>query len=511
MAAAQRPITLSIAALGGQGGGVVTDWLVLAARRAGYIVQATSVPGVAQRTGATIYYLEFFAQSALGADGREPILALMPSPGDVDIVVASEWVEVGRAINRGLVTPDRTTLIASTHRDYTISEKMALGDGRANSQNILAGATAAAARLIAFDMAAIAEKSGGRISAVIFGAIAGAGVLPWTLEHFHEAIRESGIGVEPSLAAFEVGRQAALAAIGGGLATVIPAAGEAQSPAAPFSTALAAALRQRIAAQFPAELQGVLSRAAARLSDYQDAAYASLFLERVAQILALETPGRGSAQLTAVTARSLALWMSFEDVIRVAQVKTRAGRPEQIRQEVRANPGELVRVSEFVKPRVEEICATLPAGLGRFMLGSTRAKRILSRFTAGRQIPTSRIGGFALLRCIAGLRRFRRATLRFQTEQERIELWLQQIRSVAAADYALAVEIAECQNLVKGYGDTHERGWRSFSEICALAAGLAGTSKGAQQLRALREAALADDTGARLGQAIAGLKLSASV
>jgi indolepyruvate ferredoxin oxidoreductase beta subunit len=170
-----------------------------------------------------------------------------------------------------------------------------------------------------------------------------------------------------------------------------------------------------------------------------------------------------------------------------------------------------VRVSEFVKPRVEEICATLPAGLGRFMLGSARAKHILSRFTGGRQIPTSRIGGFALLRCIAGLRRFRRATLRYQTEQERMELWLQQIRGLAALDYALAVEIAECQNLVKGYGDTHERGWRSFSEICALAAGLAGTSKGAQQLRALREAALADDTGAKLGQAIAGLKLSATV
>ena len=504
-----RPITLSIAALGGQGGGVITDWLVLAARRAGYLVQATSVPGVAQRTGATIYYLEFFPHSARGADGREPILALMPGPGDVDIVVASEWVEVGRAINRGLVTPDRTTLIASTHRDYTIGEKMALGDGRADSEGILAAASKAAAKLIAFDMAAIADASGGRISAVIFGAIAGAGVLPWALEHFHVAIRESGIGVEPSLAAFEVGRQAALAASSAGAAAVGAGGGGAEATA-PFAGALPDSLRQRIAEKFPVELRGLLQRAAVRLLDYQDGGYASLYLDRVAQMLDLEPKGRGALQLTMVTARSLVLLMSFEDVIRVAQVKTRAGRPEQIRKEVRANPGELVRVNEFVKPRVEEICATLPANVGRRVLASKRASRLLSRFTGGRQVSTSSISGFALLRGVASLRRFRRATLRFQIENERIEHWLQQIQGLATADYALAVEIAECQNLVKGYGDTHERGWRSFSEICALATALAGSGRGAQQLQLLREAALADESGVKLGQAVAALRLSAA-
>ena len=49
----------------------------------------------------------------------------MPLPGDVDIVLASELMEAGRAVQRGLVTPDRTTLIASTHRVYSIAEKTA--------------------------------------------------------------------------------------------------------------------------------------------------------------------------------------------------------------------------------------------------------------------------------------------------------------------------------------------------------------------------------------------------
>ena len=51
------------------------------------------------------------------------MLALMPVPGELDIVIASELMEAGRAIQRGLVTPDRTTLIASTHRVYSMTER----------------------------------------------------------------------------------------------------------------------------------------------------------------------------------------------------------------------------------------------------------------------------------------------------------------------------------------------------------------------------------------------------
>src|SRR5262249_32902831 len=53
-----RPISILIAALGGEGGGVLTDWIVAAAAELGFPVQSTSIPGVAQRTGATTYYIE---------------------------------------------------------------------------------------------------------------------------------------------------------------------------------------------------------------------------------------------------------------------------------------------------------------------------------------------------------------------------------------------------------------------------------------------------------------------
>ncbi len=506
-----RPITLTIAALGGQGGGVVTDWLVMTARRAGYFVQATSVPGVAQRTGATIYYLEFFPRSDAPA-GREPVMALMPNPGDVDIVVASEWMEAGRAINRGLVTKDRTTLIASTHRDYTIGEKIALGDGRASSRELFEIAAAAAARLIGFDMVKVAEAAGGRISAVILGSIAGAGVLPWALEDYHHAIKESGVGVEASLSAFEAGRQAVIAAAVKPLTAAAWPDHRGTIDSSDYTLgAVAAALRMRIESRFPAPLHELLGMASARLSDYQDDAYASLFLERVERVATIDASQSNNDSLTAATARSLGLWMSFEDVMRVAQLKTRRGRAERIRREVKAQPGELVQVREFVKPRVEEICGTLPAALGRRLMASRGAHRILARLTAGRRLSTSSISGFALLRSIAAFRRFRRASLRYQVENQRIEAWLNQIAEIAPRNYDLAVELAQCQTLVKGYGDTHQRGWSSFSQLSSLVPSLIVETEGAARLRALREAALADDSGAQLERAIAALRIHPSV
>jgi indolepyruvate ferredoxin oxidoreductase, beta subunit len=496
---------LTIAALGGQGGGVVTDWLVMAARRAGYFVQATSVPGVAQRTGATIYYLEFFPREG-APGGREPIMALMPNPGDVDIVVASEWMEAGRAINRGLVTKDRTTLIASTHRDYTIGEKIALGEGRASSRELLEIAAAESAKLIGFDMPAVADAAGGRISAVILGSIAGAGVLPWGIEDYHHAIKESGVGVDASLAAFEAGRLAVIAAAAKPLTGAAwPDETGARDSSDYTLSVVPTALRARIESRFPAALHELLGMAAARLCDYQDDAYAGLFLDRVERVASIDSAPTKDAGLTAATARSLALWMSFEDVMRVAQVKTRRGRAMRIRREVKAQPTDLVEVREFVKPRVEEICGTLPAGLGRRLLTSARARRILLRFTGGRRISTTSISGFALLRGIAALRRFRRGSLRYQTENQRIEAWLIRIAEIAPRNHDLAVEFAECQTLVKGYGDTHERGWSSFSQLSSVAPSLISDPEGGARLRALREAALADDNGLQLERAISHL------
>ena len=94
-----QPICILVAAMGGEGGGVLADWLIDAATHAGYPVQSTSVPGVAQRTGATTYYVEIFPCARDQLQGQEPVLSLTPAPGQVDIVAASELVEEQRVDN----------------------------------------------------------------------------------------------------------------------------------------------------------------------------------------------------------------------------------------------------------------------------------------------------------------------------------------------------------------------------------------------------------------------------
>mgnify|MGYP003578701405 CR=1 FL=1 len=174
----ERPIRILIARLGGEGGGVMADWLMEAATASGYPAQATSIAGVAQRTGATTYYLEIFPFSKKELNGREPVLSLTPSPGNVDVMVAPELIEAGRAMLNGFVSPERTTLIASTHRIYATVEKMQMGDGRFDSERVRDAAAQLARHAVLFDMRKLAQENGTVINAVLFGAMAGSGVLP---------------------------------------------------------------------------------------------------------------------------------------------------------------------------------------------------------------------------------------------------------------------------------------------------------------------------------------------
>src|ERR671915_246427 len=247
----ERPITILIAALGGEGGGVMADWLMEAATQGGYPAQATSIPGVAQRTGATTYYLEIYPAKKEHLEGKEPVLSLTPSPGNVDVMVASELIEAGRAMQNGFVSPQRTTLIASTHRIYATVEKMQMADGRFDSDRVHAAARELAKNAVLFDMRKLAQESGTVINAVLFGAVAGSGVLPLSREACEQAIRHGGRGAEASLRGFAAGYDIAL--------------GQRPAPDQPSPPKRAT------------ELEDILRIARERLADYQGARYVELY------------------------------------------------------------------------------------------------------------------------------------------------------------------------------------------------------------------------------------------
>jgi indolepyruvate ferredoxin oxidoreductase beta subunit len=414
--------------------------------------------------------------------------------------MASELMEAGRAILRGFVTPDRTTLVASSHRVFGITEKSAMGDGIADPERVMAAAQSRARRLCAFDMEAAAKGAGGAINAVMFGALAASGALPLNREAFEQAIRDSGVAVDASLKAFDAGFEAA---------------GRAPRPVddedAPIraSTEAGRRLSARIGANFPVVLHETLRLGVAKLMDYQDEAYAGLYLDRVGEVMRLEAQlgdPRCSYLMTSETARYLALWMAYEDAVRVADLKTRASRFEIMRQEVRAEPGQIIQVSEYMHPRLQEVCEILPAGLGRAILGSKALSGLFGRFFGkGRRVRTTSIGAFLMLSALASLRPTRRGSLRYGVEQGRIEAWLKAVRETAPADYDLAVEVAACARLIKGYGDTHERGLRNFAALMARRPLLQGHPAGAVVMANLIKAALADEEGKALAKALEDL------
>jgi indolepyruvate ferredoxin oxidoreductase beta subunit len=226
-------------------------------------------------------------------DGTPPILSLMPTPGDVHVVIAAEMMEAGRSMLRGLVTPDKTVLIASTHRSFAIGEKEAPGDGTGNPVTVVDAADFAAKRIIAFDMEALAATNGSMISAALFGALAAADVLPFDKSAFEATIQSGGRGAESSLKAFNAAYDRARdkprdAVAAAPVKRLDPLPESAGHPALNQ-------LIQRIRSGFPPAAHGILFAGTKRLVDFQDPAYAAEYLDRLGALLASDRALHGES------------------------------------------------------------------------------------------------------------------------------------------------------------------------------------------------------------------------
>jgi indolepyruvate ferredoxin oxidoreductase alpha subunit len=495
-----RPLTVLIAALGGEGGGVLTDWIVAAAESQNFPVQSTSIPGVAQRTGATTYHIELVPTPSSKSDKRRPILALAPGVGDVDLVVASELMEAGRAIAGGFVTPDRTTTIASTSRSYLVVEKMAMGDGRYAQQRLLQSVEKNSKSTLLLDLEAIAREAGAMINAVMLGAIAGAGALPIPAEAFEAAIRADGKAVEANLRGFRSG----FAAARGGSHLRAGPTKRHQAPAASLAD-----LENEIA-HMPEAARAFMTEGVRRLAAYQDLAYARLYLDRLGPIRDADAKANADGQLLAETARHLAVRMSYEDVIRVAQAKIDPARFARIAAQMGIKPDQPFAITEFLKPGVEEFCSILPPWLARPVLAFAERHAKFAAVHWGMEINTASLSGFLRFYILAKLRRFRPRTWRYREEQRDIGNWLKLILRAGPSSAALATEIAECARLIKGYGDTHKRGSDNYRVIVAqvIEPALAGqipVRQAADAIASARTAALLDPEGEALSKCLAAV------
>ena len=276
----QEPITLLICALGGEGGGVLTEWLVDTARRAGYAAQSTSIPGVAQRTGATTYYLEVFPVPLAQLGDKRPVFSLNPLPGRLDGLLSSELLETSRQIGHGLVSAERTLVISASGRTLTTLERMQPGDGRHNSDELQALLREHSRAHHVLDMSALAREARTVVSAVMLGALAGSGLLPFQRADYEATVRAGGGPAEASLRGFalardEVQRQRQQQGL---LDAWLPASphadGDTDGDAETVSPATQPDLQD-----FPATLHPLLALGHARVCDYQNAAYGERYLQ----------------------------------------------------------------------------------------------------------------------------------------------------------------------------------------------------------------------------------------
>jgi indolepyruvate ferredoxin oxidoreductase beta subunit len=367
---------------------------------------------------------------------------------------------------------------------------------------VIEAADIAAKRIIAFDMESVAVKNNSVISACMFGALAASRALPFDNESFEAVIKAGGRGVEPSLNAFRAARDQAAEPPAPGKPVVAKAGKRFVALPASAGRADLDALLARIR-QFPAPLHDMLFVGVRRTTDFQDPKYANEYLDRVAAIYAVDNANGGAAKgykLTATAAKYIAVAMAYDDVIRVAELKTRPQRYARVLRDNSVGKDQIVYTTEYMHPRLEETAGTIPAPLGRFL--EAHPGLFGWMFRKGRRVRSGTIRWFLMLYVLAALKPIRRTTLRHQREKAHLEKWLALASAQAPVNYDLAVEVLAAQRLIKGYSDTHARGESKFDRVIGAVPVLASRSDGAEWMRRLRDAALMDEKGVALDGAL---------
>ena len=252
----------------------------------------------------------------------------------------------------------------------------------------------------------------------------------------------------------------------------------------------------------------ILALGHARLLDYQGTAYAALYLQRLTRVLqaerAADPSGSNGHATTREMARWLALWMAFDDIVRVADLKSRASRWQRVRGEVKAQDEDLLKVYDHFKPGAPEFAALLPPGLAARVLGWDRRRAAAGKapWALPLKVGTHSVGGMLALRALASLKWLRVRGSRYAAEQQMIDRWLDGVVRGTQRHCQLGHDIALCGRLIKGYGATNERGKDNLLHVLDHLAQGDDAVAAAGAIAAAREAALADDAGKALDAAL---------
>jgi indolepyruvate ferredoxin oxidoreductase beta subunit len=463
-------IKILIPAVGGQGGGVLTEWLVQAFFFEGFDAQGISLPGLSQRGGSTVYYLE--AHPKADSEEKSIIFAQFPVPGEVDIILAQEFLELGRALELGYGS-DKTTIVTSTHRIYSTLEKMPIGSGIYSDENLRKLASAFSSNVIELDALKLSKANGMdelAVNAILLGALSTSGAVPIEKKSFIRSIETVGVAVSASLKAFEVGWDYANSS------SDTKSLAKWDSFVKNRTDKLEDKEKQeymhrisKIESEYPANLREILAESVYRLIDYQDIDYADKYLDEVSVINKIDNDTKvTNYKLTEFFAKNLALLMSYEDGIRVSELKIKSDRFKRIREEMRLRDDQVFHVVDYLKPEAEEIYGLLPNVLVAPIVSFTQTrlfKKIWRRkrpLTMGQMPVTNSFSGYFRLWMVAKMKFLRPHSYRYKKEYKLIKRYRESINKYASYDYKLGCLVAKSAQMVKGYGKVRRRTMDAF-------------------------------------------------
>jgi hypothetical protein len=250
----------------------------------------------------------------------------------------------------------------------------------------------------------------------------------------------------------------------------------------------------------PEAVVPIVNEAIHRLMDYQGASYAQLYVDRLQRFVGLR--GVDDAMFCEI-ARLMVLRMSYQDPIRIAQLKLA---------EFEAGAGDpgMQSPDDLRKFRLDELIEALPAVVAEPVLGALQWMHWTHR-SLSISFSTKSRWGIRRLKIEASLRRWRRFSVRYAEERAWVERWLHMIGRSLVKQPGAASEIVQTADMIQGYGDAYRQGladWHAIIDGLVKPAldGVLPLADLAAAIAEARGAALPDPRQAALKRAIAEIR-----
>jgi indolepyruvate ferredoxin oxidoreductase beta subunit len=221
-----------------------------------------------------------------------------------------------------------------------------------------------------------------------------------------------------------------------------------------------------ISIDVPESLKKIIYLSMERCEEYQNMEYANLFLNRICELInKIDKKNKNSLSIIENSARRLCLWMVYEDISRVAQLKISKNRVEKIKKEVNLKNDQLLIVKDYFKPGVDEIIAIMPNRLGKWLSNNKKLFKLFPFVGKGIKINVLSISGYILMRILSSIRKIRPYSYRYIQESKEIDLWLEAMKYSLEKSTKFADQLSNLPHLLKGYGDTWIRGKEKYSKV----------------------------------------------